>query len=273
MIAATAAVVLREWRVQRRYPISMINLALLTPLYQLALPTLLLGAAFVVGGSSLGLSREVGTNDLAGWIGTGVLTATLLVGAVTSVSETLEADRLTGVIEHSWASPAPRQAFVVGGVLTGTIFGAAASLILLGFAVVLLHASFVVQGVLQSLPVLLLMVAGNCGFSYLVAAAVLALRQADILVEVSTMVIMLFSGVFFPLTLLPPAARWPTYFLPDTWELDLIRYLTLSTRPLLPVAAEVAAAAATAAAWLAVGVWAFLRTERRLRTAGTLAQF
>jgi ABC-type multidrug transport system permease subunit len=267
------AVVLREWRVQRRYPISMINLALLTPLYQMALPTLLLGSAFLVGGSSVGLSREVGSSDLAGWIGTGLLTATLLVGAVTSVYETLEADRLTGVIEHSWASPASRQTFVVGGVLTGSMFGAVSSLILLAFAVTLLHASFTVPGTLLSLPVLLLMVVGNCGFSYLAAAAVLALRQADVLVELSTMVAVLFAGVSFPLTLLPQAARGPTYILPDTWELDLIRHLTLSTRPLMPVFAELAAAGVTAVVWLAVGRWVFLRTEHHLRTVGTLTQF
>ena len=59
MIQVAAAVVQREWRVQRRYPISMVNLALLTPLYQLALPTLLPGTAFLVGGASVGLGRAM----------------------------------------------------------------------------------------------------------------------------------------------------------------------------------------------------------------------
>lgn len=273
MIKVAAAVVLREWRVQRRYPISMINLALLTPLYQLALPTLLLGSAFLVGGASVGLSRETGTSDLVGWIGVGMLSASLLVGAATSVYSTLEADRLTGVIEHSWASPAPREAFVVGAVLTGSMFALVSSVILLAFAVVVLGASFSASGVLLSLPVLLVMVVGNCGFGYFVGSALFALRQADALVEVLTMVAVLFSGVSFPLTLLPEAARWPTYLLPDTWALDLIRYLTLSTQPLMPVPFELAAAAATATVWIAAGRWTFLRTERHLRTAGTLAQF
>jgi len=196
-----------------------------------------------------------------------------LQGAVTSVYSTLEADRVTGVIEHSWASPAPREAFVVGGVLTGTMFASASSLILLTFAAVALGASFTVSGALLSIPALLLMVVANCGFGYLVGAALLALRQAEALVDASTLLAVLFSGVSFPLTLLPHAARWPTYILPDTWGLDLIRHLTLSSRPLMPVPFELAAACATAAAWLTVGRWAFLRAERHLLTAGTLAQF
>lgn len=258
---------------QRRYPISMINLALLTPLYQLALPTLLLGSAFLVGGSSVGLAREAGTTDLAGWIGVGMFSATLLVGAITSVYDTLDADRSTGVIEHSWASPAAREAFVIGGVLTGTLFGCVASVILLALAAGLLGASFSLAGAVLSLPVVALLVAGNCGAGYLVASALLALRQAGALVEVLTMLAVLFSGVSFPLTLLPHAARWPCYLLPNTWALDLIRHLTISSRLLLPIPLELAAAAATGAGWLLIGRRAFLRTERALRTAGTLAQY
>jgi ABC-type multidrug transport system permease subunit len=273
LIQVAAAVVLREWRVQRRYPISMINLALLTPLYQLALPTLLLGSAFLVNGASVGLARQAGTTDLAGWVGLGVLAATLLVGSVTSVYSTLEADRLTGVIEHSWASPAAREAYVVGGVLTGTLFASASSAILLSFAIVVLHASFSLGGVLLSLPVLAVMVLANGGYSYLVGAALLALRRAEALVDVLTMVAVLFAGVSFPLTLLPQAARWPTYLLPSTLGLDLTRHLTLATRPLLPLPIEVVLAVVTSAVWFAIGRRAFLRTERHLGTTGTLAQF
>lgn len=273
MIQVALAVVLREWRVQRRYPISMVNLALLTPVYQLALPTLLLGSAFVVGGASIGLSRETGTTDLVGWIGLGVLAASLMLGAVTSTYDTLEADRLTGVIEHSWASPAPREAYVVGAVCTGTLFAGVSSAILLAFAMIVLGARFDGTGALLSIPALAFMVLANCGFSYCVAAALLTLRRAEALVDVLTMFAVLFAGVSFPLTLLPGAWRWPTYVLPDTWGLDIIRVLTLDSDPLLPLPVELAAAAVTGIGWLVLGRWAFLSAERRLRENGSLSQY
>lgn len=273
MIRVALSVVLREWRVQRRYPVTMVNLVLLTPLYQLALPTLLLGSAFLVDGASVGLRREAGTADLAGWIGFGVLSAALLVGTVTSVYGTLEADRQTGVIEHSWASPAPRESYVVGAVLTGSLFAGAASVILIGFAVAFLHASFSLTGLLLAVPAIAAMVVANCGVGYLTAAAVLALRQADALTDVATMLAVLFSGVSFPLTLLPGATRWPTYALPDTWALDLVRGLALHTDPLAPRPVEAVAAVAVAVFWLVVGRRTFQRTERHLAAAGTLAQF
>jgi ABC-type polysaccharide/polyol phosphate export permease len=251
----------------------MVNLVLLTPLYQLALPTLLLGSAFMVNGSATGLARMTGTADLAGWIGLGMLSASLLVGVVDSCYNTLEADRVTGVLEHSWSTPAPREAYVIGSVLTGSMFASAANVILLAFAVLLLHASFSLVGALLALPVAAVMVAGNGGFGYLVAAAVLGMRRASALVEVATMTVVLFSGVTFPLTLLPDEARWPTYLLPGTWGLDLVRHLTLSTRPQAPVPAELAGLVLTSAVWLAIGRRVFLGTERRLRVAGTLTQF
>lgn len=267
------AVLLREWRVQRRYPISMIDLVLLTPLYRLALPTLLLGSAFVVDGTSVGLRGQAGTADLAGWIGLGVLSASLLVGTITGVYGTLDSDRQTGVIEHSWSSPVSREAYIIGGALTGTLFATVAGLMLLGFAVAFLNASFSVPGVALGLPVALLMVVANCGVGYLIGAALLVLRQAEALTDVATMLAVLFSGVSFPLTLLPGPARWPTYLMPDTWELDILRRLTLSAAPLAQAPVETAAAAASAAAWFAVGRWAFLRAERSVRIAGTLSQF
>jgi ABC-type polysaccharide/polyol phosphate export permease len=246
---------------------------LLTPLYEMAVPTLLLGTAFLVRGSPVGLARMVGTTDLAGWVGLGVLVASLFVGAVWSVTATLESDRATGVLEHSWATPTRREAFVIGGVLTGTLFASAASAVLLAFAVVVLGARYHLPGVALCLPVLAVMLVGNCAFGYLAAAATLLMRRAESLIEPVTTLLITFSGVGFPLMLLPVPARLPTYLLPTTWGLDLARCLTLGTTPLLPVPAELAALVATSAGLFAVARVVFLRAERHIRIAGTLTQF
>jgi ABC-type polysaccharide/polyol phosphate export permease len=272
LITQTLAVVRREWQVQRRYPISMLNTVVFTPIYQLALPTLLLGSAFVVSGHSLGLAREAGTPDLAAWMTTGVLLASITVGAVTSVYNTLHADRTTGVMEHSWSTPASRHTYVVGAVLTGTLFGGGAA-VLIGAMALLLGARFDPAGLLLSIPAMAVVVVGNCGFGYLVAATLLLLRQASVLVEVTVMAAVLFSGVTFPLTLLPGATRWPTYVLPGTWGLDLTRVATLGTPPLLPLAVEITLLLVTSAVLAGVGYLTFSAAERALARAGTLSQF
>lgn len=272
MIRQTLAVVRREWLVQRRYPLSMFASVVLAPVYQLALPTLLLGSAFVVAGESFGLASSAGTSDLPGWMVTGLFLASITVGAVTSVYQTLEADRTTGVIEHSWSTPAPRRTYVVGAVMTGTLFGGCASL-LIALMAMLLGARFDLVGVALSVPVMALGVLGNIGFGYLVAAALLLLRQAEVLVEVVAMLAVAFSGATFPLTLLPEVARWPTYVLPGTWALDLSRVATLGTPPLVSLEIAVPALVLTSASWAFLGSRVFAAADRALARSGALSQY
>lgn len=273
LVRASWGVVVRELHVQLRYPVSMINLVLFTPLYEMAIPTLLLGTAFLVNGSSVGLAHTVGTTDLAGWVGLGLLGASLLVGGVRGVSSTIEADRETGALEHSWASPAARDTFVLGAFGAGTIFTAAASALLLTFGITVLGADYDLRGVLFSLPVLAALLAGTCGYGYLAGALALTIRKPSGVLTPITTVIATFSGVAFPLTVLPAAVRWPTYALPSTWALDLMRYATLDTRPLAPLSVAVTALAATSAGVLLLGRRVFLAAERKARVNGTLTQF
>ncbi|MEV4112094.1 ABC transporter permease [Nonomuraea sp. NPDC049695] len=272
-MGVTLAVVRREFQVQCRYPLSMVNLVLLTPLYELALPALLLGSAFLVNGSAVGLARLVGTTDLAAWLGVGVFVASLLVGAVMSVAGTVRSDRVTGVLEHSWATPASREAFVLGAVLTGTLFTVASSGLLIAVAVVFLGASYSPPGLVLSIPVCGVMLLGNCGLGYLAAAAGLRLRRPEAVLDPVMALAATFSGVAFPLTVLPEALRVLTYPLPATWCLDLLRHLTVGTAPLAPPLVELAAATATSLAFFFGGRWVFLRTERQVMAAGTLTQF
>lgn len=273
MTGIVFAIVLRDLRIARRYPLSLANTVLLTPLYEMALPTLLLGAAFLIDGSAVGLAERVGTQDLAGWLGLGVLTASLLVGITWTVSGGFTTARTTGVLEHSFASPARREAFVIGGAVTGTLYTLTASVILIVTAVGLLGARYSPTGVLLSVPVLLMMLVGICGVGYLAAAVALRFRRGDGLIDLGTMLMSTFSGVSFPLTLLPEPLRLPTYLFPTTWGLDLMRHFTLSSRTLLPLGVELVALVVTSVACFALGRSVFLKTERQLRTAGTLTAY
>jgi ABC-type polysaccharide/polyol phosphate export permease len=272
-MTAIAAIILRDLRVARRYPLSMINLVLLTPLYQMAIPTLLLGTAFLVEGSAVGLSQMVGTTDLVGWLGLGVLVASLVVGVMWTVADDIMTDRMTGVLEHSWTTPTRREVFVVGTAGTSFIFTMAASALLMLFGVLVLDARYAPLGLLLSVPVLAVMLVGVCGFGYLGAAGILSLRKSSALLDTTGYLLSTFSGVSFPLTVLPTPLREVTYLLPTTWGLDLMRHLSLGTETLLALPVACGALVVTSVGVFALGRIAFLRAERGLRTAGTLAQF
>lgn len=272
-VRATTGIVLRELRVQARYPISMLNLALLTPLYEMVVPSLLLGATFLVGGQALGLASLVGTTDLAGWLVLGTCTATVMVGIVLSVNGTIQADRTTGALEYSWASPVPRRVFVRGAVLAGSLFSAAAGGLVMLFAVLVLGARFDPVGLLESVPVVLVTGVGLTGGAYLVAAATIRVRRPGQVLEQVTGLVVIFSGVVFPLTILPTPVLAATFVLPSTWGLDLVRHLVLGTRTLAAVPTACVALVATSALWWAAGRVVFARAERAAQCNGILAQY
>lgn len=269
---ATAGVVLRELRVQLRYPLSMANQALLTPLYEMVVPSLLLGTTFLVGGKALGLASSVGTTDLAGWLSLGTFLATVMIAIVISVSTTIQADRTTGVLEYSWASPSPRRVFVHGATLTGALLASVAGLLVAVFAVLVLGARFDPLGVLAAIPVVLVTGVGLTGGAFLTAATTLGVRRPGQVLEQVTGLVVIFSGVVFPLTILPTPVLAATFLLPSTWGLDLVRHLTLGTRTLAPLPVASAALAASSLLWWWAGRLVFARAERAAQVSGVLMQ-
>jgi hypothetical protein len=73
----TLAIARKEILVELRYPLNAVN-EVLQPLYQFLIPSLLLGAAFLVGGRAIGLRATTGTEDLAGFLFVGVFIGGLI---------------------------------------------------------------------------------------------------------------------------------------------------------------------------------------------------
>jgi ABC-type multidrug transport system permease subunit len=270
-VRVVGAVVSRELRVAARYPISVFNLLVLVPLYQLVLPALLLGAAFTVAGRAPGLARTAGTQDVAGWLTIGMAGSALVVGVIWGIAHAIQTDRQLGTIEHSWAAPVSRQALLLGTVASSTVMAAMGALIMIALGALVFGASYG-PGIWLVLPLVSLSLPGMVGLALLVSVIVLRWRHADEIVDGLGYVLAILSGVVFPVSILPEGLEAVAYALPSTWVIDLSRVAALGGRPLWSVPAEVAWLAGTSAVWLVTGRWLFQRTERRLMVDGTLAQ-
>jgi len=265
------AVVRRDLRTAARYPLGMTNFVLLSPFYQLILPSLLLGSAFLVQGRSVGLAAMAGTSDLPGFLFTGALVQSLLLGTCWGVNLTLSMDRELGTLEHNFLAPLRRDTFVLGSALASLVISTLAGVLLLVLGEVLFGARYL-SAVVLAMPALLLTMVALVGLAHLIAAAVLLLRQADMIVDGVTFALAVLSGVLFPVTVLPVWVRPLALALPTTYALDVLRHQALGTAPLLPVPLAYAAASGGAVALVVVGRWTFRRAERRLEAAGTLVQ-
>lgn len=126
---------------------------------------------------------------------------------------------------------------------------------------------------LRALPAVLVAELAMVGVAYLMSSVVLLLKEPNVVVDVSSFLFQIASGVNFPLTVLPGAAASACLLLPTTHALDLLRVAGLGTRPLAPPGLEIAALAVITAILLPLGAWVFSRTERRVRDRGSLGQY
>jgi ABC-2 type transport system permease protein len=267
---AAWAIARKELQIFARYRMNAVN-QVVQPLYQVLIPGLLLGATFAIGGQAVGLAETAGTDDVVGFLFLGMLALNLASAGFWAVAFSIKLELDAGTLEPGWLTPTRRETFVIGMTLSGILVAVASTIILVLIGIWLFGADIAPRLAL-AVPILAISTAGILGIGYLVGAIVLRMRDANFFVDAADFIFVGLSGAAFPIIVLPEVVRWVSYLLPTTHALDLMRVATLETRPLLPIPAEWAMLVVTSLGLLAVGRWAWLRTEHRLRVLGTLGQ-
>ncbi len=267
---AAWAIARKELRIALRYPLNAVN-EVLQPLYQFLLPSLLLGATFLVGGRAIGLEASAGTDDLVGFLFLGMIMGGLVSTAFWEIAFSFKREMDAGTLEPAWLTPTSPHTFVLGRAISGLVISGLASAILLALGILVFGASLS-PGIVVALPALALAAFSMIGIGYLVASAVLLVREPSFFVDATNFLFAIASGVMFPVVVLPLFVRWVAYLLPSTYALDLLRAHAIGSRPLLPLWIEWIALVAFAVGTLWIGRRAFAATEHRMRVQGTLGQ-
>jgi len=269
-LRAAWAIARKELLHIRRYPLQLAN-EVLQPIYQFLLPSLLLGATFFVAGRAIGLQASAGTDDLAGFLFLGMVVGGLVGTAFWDIAFGLKREMDAGTLEPAWLTPTRPEMQVIGRAISGGIVASGAATVLVAIGLLVFDAR-VAGGVVLALPALGLAGFSLVGIGYLVASAVLVIREPNFFVDSTNFIFAMLSGVSFPVTVLPLVVQPVAYLLPTTYALDLLRTYALGSRPLLPPVLEWAALVGFAVLTIWFGRWVFLRTEHRLRVRGTLGQ-
>lgn len=267
---AAWAIARKELRIFARYRLNAVN-QVLQPLYQTLIPGLLLGATFAIGGEVVGLAETAGTTDIVGYLFLGMLALNLCAAGFWAVAYSIKLELDAGTLEPAWLTPTRRETFVIGLTIAGVVVAIASTAILVLVGVWLFGAE-IAPRLAIAVPILAVASFGVLGIGYLVGAIVLRMRDANFFVDAADFIFIALSGAAFPILVLPEAVRWISYLLPTTHALDLMRVAALDTPPLLPLPLEWLMLGLTSVGLLAVGRWAWLATEHRLRIRGTLGQ-
>lgn len=268
---AAAAIALKDLISLSRYPWSMWAMVF-NPLYQGILPAFLFGAAFAIGGRSVGLGATVGTENLSGFVFLGGVVSSLVAVAFWITAFSFRTEMEMGTLEPTWLTPTRRDTLLLGRLAGGLVVLVAsqAVLLVLGFAFFGLRFD---AAIVYALPALAISVVGMVGTAYLLAAAVFLIKEANFFVDTTNFLYSTMSGVMFPITLLPLVLQPIALLLPTTYATDILRQQAIGARPMFAAPLEYAGLIATTLLILPLGRWAFARAERSMRVRGTLGQY
>ena len=268
---AATAIAMKDLRQLARYPLNLASLVFM-PLYQGLIPSILFGTAFLVGGRALGLEAAVGSADLAGFLFLGAVVSGVTASTFWGVAFGLRFELDSGTLEAVWLTPTRRDTLVLGRALSVGVVFLLTQAVLLVIGVVVFGAHFLPTALL-ALPALGLAAVSMIGVAYLLAAAVLLMKEANFFIDTTNFLTNVLSGTGFPITVLPGFLQAVALVLPTTYALDVLRHYAIGSRPLMDPLAEHAILVALALVSFPIGRFFFERADRRLRRTGGLAQY
>ncbi|MEW5872290.1 MAG: ABC transporter permease [Chloroflexota bacterium] len=266
-LRATFAIARMDWRRYWRYPLSAVS-SILQPLVWLT-PAYFMGLAFSVDGKAHGFAGYSGTTDFMSFLLVGTALSQFISTVFWGMGYSLKEDMDAGVLEANWLTPLPRLLILVGRTLasmTITTITAALMLVVASLLFGFHPTGDVLAAFLTTLPMLV----GLYGFGFAFASLVLILRDANMLVDMSSFLVTMLSGGQFPVRALP---RWllpVALSIPLTYGFDAVRGWLLDTRTLLPIGYEIGLLVVFMFVMLFVGAYVFRRLERSVRQRGTL---
>ena len=189
-----------------------------------------------------------------------------------SLSNALREEMLMGTLEPLLATATPMTLALLGPsvflIAEGTLLVLAQ--LLIG---ALLGADFSRANWLAAIAVTVLLVGCLTCWGLISAAFTLRTKRQEPVGAIAGALTYLFSGVFVPVALLPPAMQAVSYLLPFTYGLQALRGALLQGRGLVGVWQEIAALLIFTVVLLPVALFSLRAATRHLRQSGTLGHY
>lgn len=264
---AIFAIARKDWTIFFRYPLNAV-MRVLDPIVWLS-PIYFLGKAFAGPGGGSGFSTFTGTADYFTYILIGAILSNYTMSVFWGIGLGLKNEMDAGVLESNWLAPTPHLVMLVGRTLASLVVTTINNALILLLAWLVFGVQIggdVLAALAACIPFLVILY----GFGFAFCALVLLMRDANVLIDTSSYLVMLFSGAQFPVQALPRFLLPVALALPLTYGLDLVRSFLLGSQTLLDRPTEIAILVLAMAVTVPAGYGIFLAVERYCRSRGTL---
>ena len=250
-----------------RYPLNAI-FGLIMPIVWI-LPIYLLIRSFSVDGSSAGLSAWTGTNNFFGYFMIGIVVATIIMTIFWNIGFALKRLMDIGMLETIWVCPVSK----VGYIVAESLFSVTMLIGELALQIVFFRYVFGISLpplFIVALPWFIPFAITMYGFGIGFAAVVLALKEAEMLVDTLSFVVQGLTGTQNPPQVFPRFLLVFSLAIPITYFIDLLRVESLGISPIVPFTVEKVIIVAGAVLIPIIGIWIFRRVDKRCRIKGNL---
>ncbi len=267
---ATWAVAVKEWKITWRYPSQFIAFVMWPIIFPLAY---LLSARALSGPDGSGLAvfqSTTGVQDYIGYIGVGTAIWMWQNMVLWNVGFTIRQEQWRGTMESNWITPVWRYAFLIGNSMVSAV--TMMMFLLISYLEFTLLLGMQFQGnlltVLVMIAVAMLPIYG-LGMAF--ASLVLYAKEANTFVFIVRGLVMIFSGITYPISVLPVWMQGVAGWLPPTYVIRGLRAALLQNATVADVwRSDILPLLLFGVFWMVVGYLSFLWMDARARRKGTL---
>lgn len=188
--------------------------------------------------------HKINTRSLVLYLAIGTLTWSYMASLFMCIAESVQWERWEGTIEYTMMSPISRYTYMLGSVLFGVIYGLGRTFFVLLALMAFFHLDANQAGIM---PALAIVAVGSVSFMGLgIMAATLPLLFTEKGAQMTYVIeacLLLFSGVYYPVSVLPAWMQPISHISPATYVLSGIRAVllqhptgTIMAQTLIPLA-------------------------------------
>lgn len=270
-IRAASALAIKQWKVELSYPLSVLWFIVMPILW--LIPYLLVGTSVTGGMESGSLQELVGTSDWLSYVAIGTAYTGLAISLLWGTGFALRREQNVGTLETLMTTPIKRETIVWGSTLHNLQHGGLGVVLQLGVSVLLFGVNLSIWGVLPALAVVGLSILAMQGLVLTVVCIVLVAKQAWMVVEFLSSILLLVAPMSYPLAVLPPLLQYVALASPLTWSVEGFRGFLMEGLAFSAAMNAVVALVVLDVVFIVIGLLLFRVTERNIRSRGALSEF
>jgi ABC-2 type transport system permease protein len=187
------------------------------------------------------------------------------------IGESVQWERWEGTLEYTFMAPVRRYAQLLGAALYAVLFGVVHTLVVLLVLALFFELDLSNANFATAIGFTVLGTVSFIGIG--IAASVLPMMYVERgaqMVFVLQSVLLLVSGVYYEIEVLPPWMQFISQFSPATYVLDGVRASLIDGKGLDQLLYDVWPLIIMAAVFIPLGLWAFGKAERYAKRTGRL---